>query len=230
MEWLRDLAETFLHLDEHLKELIRDHGAWVYGILFAIVFAETGLVIFPFLPGDSLLFTAGVLSHSEIGGLNVWTCAFVFVAAALLGDNVNYFIGRSFGRKLFRNPSSKVFKAEHLAKTRAFMERHGPKALIIARFVPIVRTFMPFVAGMGEMEYAKFIKFSVVAALIWVLVCLGAGYAFGNIPVVKENFEIAILSIIAVTLIPVVVEFWRHRKAGKAGKGEIVVETVESNP
>lgn len=210
--------DFFMHLDEHLKEVILQFGPWTYGILFLIVFCETGFVIFPFLPGDSLLFTAGVLANQD-AGINVWYAFFTFVAAALCGDNVNYVIGRYFGHRLFNKPKSKIFKPENLDKTHEFMERHGHKAIVIARFVPLMRTFVPFVAGMSEMSYRKFLLWSVAGAFIWVTVCVLGGYVFGGFPLVKENFGTVIYLLIGFTLIPVVLEVYRHRaKAKKKAK------------
>lgn len=215
MDFLKNSLDFFLHLDEHLKQMIIQHGPWIYAILFAIVFAETGLVIMPFLPGDSLLFTAGVLSHPEIGGLNLWLVCAIFIVAALAGDNLNYFIGSQLGHRVFKSESSRFFKKSHLAKSHAFMEKHGPKAIILARFVPIVRTFMPFVAGMSDMTYLRFLRFSIIGALIWVGVCVGAGFLFGKIPAVQENFELVILAIVGLTIIPIAIEVARHKMSEK---------------
>lgn len=228
MGWFKDAISFIAHLDDHLKQMIVEHGAWIYGILFAIVFGETGFIILPFLPGDSLLFAAGVLSHPENGNLNPLILFPLFIGAALLGDNVNYFVGNKLGRRLFNNDNSKLFKKSHLDSTHAFLEKHGPKAIILARFVPIVRTFMPFVAGMGDMEYPRFIRFSVIGAFIWVTVCYLGGYMFGSIPIVKKNFEYAILLIVLVTILPIGIEIIRHKKGkkGKDDKPEVVPESV----
>lgn len=212
MEWLGGILDFILHIDRHLGELIRAYGTGIYAIIFAIVFCETGLVITPFLPGDSLLFACGVLSRQPGTPLDVWLLSVVILFAALLGDNVNYLIGRTFGEKLFRNEKSKLFKRSHLDKTHAFFDQHGGKTIVIARFVPIVRTFAPFVAGMGKMPYRKFISFSVAAALLWVVICVGAGYAFGSIPVVRDNFSIAVLGMIVVSLLPAIIEVVRHKR------------------
>lgn len=206
------MLDFFLHLDDHLGRLIEQYGPWIYLILFLVVFCETGLVVTPFLPGDTLLFAAGIFAHEDNGGLNIWLLYLVFAGAALCGDNVNYQVGRLLGRKLFNKPNSRFFKRENLDKTHEFLERHGPKAIILARFVPIVRTFMPFVAGMGTMTFARFIGYSIAGALLWVLVCVTAGYLFGNIPVVKENFAIAVLGLVGVSLLPILVEWFRHRR------------------
>ena len=210
------MLDFFLHLDDHLGRLIEQYGPWIYLILFLVVFCETGLVVTPFLPGDTLLFAAGIFAHDDNGGLNLWLLYLVFAGAALCGDNVNYQLGRLLGRKLFNKPNSRFFKRENLDKTHEFLERHGPKAIILARFVPIVRTFMPFVAGMGTMTFARFIGYSVAGALLWVLVCVTAGFLFGNIPVVKENFAVAVLGLVAVSLVPILIEWLRHRRNSKS--------------
>jgi membrane-associated protein len=220
MEWLQEALRFVLNLDDHLGGVIRQHGPWFYGIVFAIIFCETGLVVTPFLPGDSLLFATGVLAAQPDYNLNVWVMFGIIVSAALLGDNVNYWLGRTIGRKLHDRPDSKIFKKAYLDKTHAFLEHHGPKAIIIARFTPIVRTFMPFVAGMGEMSYGKFLRWSVIAALIWVVVCLLGGYFFGNIPIVRDNFSYVALILIAATLIPLVWEFMKYRKTLKQAEKE----------
>ncbi|HQU19624.1 MAG TPA: DedA family protein [Fimbriimonadaceae bacterium] len=213
------MIDLFLNLDTHLEGVIAQYGPWVYGILFAIVFMETGLVVTPFLPGDTLLFAAGIFSQPE-GGLNLWLVALTFLFAALAGDNVNYQIGRLLGRRLFRNENSRVFKRSHLDRTHAFFERYGGKTIIIARFVPIVRTFTPFVAGMGAMTFSRFIVYSVAGALLWVVVCVGAGYLFGRIPVVRDNFAVAVLGIIGVSLIPAAIEFIRHRRRASRARAD----------
>ena len=208
------MIDFFLHLDQHLREIVTNYGVWTYLILFAIVFAETGLVLFPFLPGDSLLFGAGVLSQQDVG-LQVGWLFLVFTSAAIIGDSTNYFIGKFFGRKLFRNPNSKIFKHENLDKTHAFFEKYGANTVIFARFVPIIRTFAPFVAGLGAMEYRKFLAYSVGGSILWVGVCLFAGYFFGQIPWVRDNFTVAVLIIIIATVIPAALEIIRHRKKAK---------------
>ena len=208
------MIDFFLHLDQHLREIVTNYGTWTYLILFAIVFAETGLVLFPFLPGDSLLFGAGVLSQQDVG-LNVGLLFGVFTSAAILGDSTNYIIGKYFGRRLFRNPKSKVFKHENLDKTHEFFEKYGANTIIFARFVPIIRTFAPFVAGLGAMEYRKFILYSVSGSILWVGVCLYAGYFFGQIPWVRDNFTVAVLIIVVATVIPAAIEIIRHRLKSK---------------
>ncbi len=230
MEWVSQAIELFLHLDRHLTEAIQQYGAWTYGILFGIVFCETGLVITPFLPGDTLLFAAGMLAHPDRRALDFWTLYGVFMAAALAGDNVNYQIGRLLGRKLFRHEDSRIFKRSHLDRTHEFFERHGGKTIILARFVPIVRTFAPFVAGMGAMTYGKFLGYSIFAAWFWVFVCMGAGYLFGGIPQVRDNFALAILGLVAFSLIPYGIEFARHRRRRRAKAAEQAAAPAGDGP
>ncbi|MBI5707202.1 MAG: DedA family protein [Armatimonadetes bacterium] len=229
MEWLQQLLDYALHLDRHLLEAIQQYGPWVYGILFLIVFCETGLVITPFLPGDTLLFAAGILANSKGDGLNFWLLWVVFIGAALAGDNVNYQLGRLIGKKLFNNEKSKIFKKSNLDQTHAFFEKHGGKTIILARFVPIVRTFAPFVAGMGAMTYMRFLGYSIFAAFLWVAVCMGAGYLFGGIEAVRENFALAVLGLVGFSLIPYAIEFikWRARKKqNRAASSNPIVEAA----
>jgi membrane-associated protein len=215
---MQRLIDFFIHFDAHLAEFVAEYGAWVYGLLFAIVFAETGLVVAPFLPGDSLLFAAGTLAAT--GQLDIRVVSVLLVAAAIIGDAVNYAVGRYVGPRVFRADDSsgtlhRLLNRHHLDRAHEFFERHGGKAVVLARFVPIVRTFVPFVAGAGAMRYSAFALYNVAGALLWVAVCVGAGYAFGNVPIVKENFTLVALGIVAVSLIPVVVEWLRHRKKGQ---------------
>ena len=206
--------DFILHIDQHLVALTAQYGAWLYAILFWIVFCETGLVVTPFLPGDSLLFAAGAVAAASQGNLNVHVVAGVLLAAAILGDAVNFAIGKYFGAKLFANPNSKIFKQEYLHKTHAFYEKYGGKTIILARFVPIVRTFAPFVAGMGDMNYSKFIRYNIIGALAWVLLLTYLGYWFGNLPMVKDNFGKVVIGIIVVSVLPMVVEMIKA-KMGK---------------
>lgn len=210
MDLLKQLLDVFLHIDRHLAELTRDYGAWTNALLFAIVFCETGLVVTPFLPGDSLLFTAGALA--SLGNLNVWLLFVLLSVAAVLGDTVNYWIGKKIGPRAF-DGSVKFLKQEHLRKTEAFYEKHGKKTIILARFVPIVRTFAPFVAGVGSMTYGTFIAYNVIGGVAWVAICVFSGYFFGNIPVVKKNFSLVVLAIIGVSMLPLAWEWWKHRRA-----------------
>ena len=207
MELVATLWDFVVRLDVHLAAFIAEHGVWVYALLFVIVFCETGLVVTPFLPGDSLLFVVGTLAAA--GGMDIALVMALLVAAALSGDNVNYWIGRWAGPKVFRAEDSRWFNRRHLERTHAFYERHGGKAIIIARFVPIVRTYVPFVAGIGAMPYARFLAFSVAGALLWVMSLSLAGYWFGNIPAVQENLAAVIVVIVALSLAPIVVEYLR---------------------
>ena len=195
-------------------------GPLAYGGLFLIIFVETGVVVMPFLPGDSLLFTVGALAAGEQPAFVLGILYPLLMAAALIGDSCNYFLGKKFGRSLFNNPNSKLFKKENLYKTEAFFAKYGPKAIIMARFVPIVRTFMPFVAGMGAMTYPKFLVYSVIGALAWVGICVTAGFFFGNIPFVKKNFELVLIGIIFVSVLPMFFEFLQHRKQADLAKAE----------
>lgn len=208
MEWIHSAIDFFLHLDKHLDEIVRNYGTWTYAILFAIVFAETGLVVTPFLPGDSLLFTAGAIS--ALGSMRIEVVALVLTIAAILGDTVNYWIGQFLGHRLLA--WGKLIKKEHIDRTHAFFEKYGGKTIIIARFVPIIRTFAPFVAGIGSMNYAKFLAYNVIGGILWVAICVGAGYLFGNHPFVKQNFSLVVLAIIFISILPAVIEYIRHRR------------------
>jgi membrane-associated protein len=210
---MKELLDLFLHLQDHLTTFTREHGGLVYGLLFLIIFCETGLVVTPFLPGDSLLFAIGAVAADPASGLNIWASAAVIFVSAVLGDTVNYWIGRRCGDWVVRR-FPRVVKPEHLAKTHAFFDRYGGKTIILARFVPIIRTFAPFVAGSGAMDYRRFMTFNVVGALLWVALILPAGWFFGGIPVVKKNFELVVLGIIAVSVLPMAIEIlkaWLHR-------------------
>lgn len=214
MELLSLVASFILHVDQHLLELFREHGVWIYAILFLIVFCETGLVVTPFLPGDSLLFAAGALAAA--GGLDVHLMAALLFVAAVLGDSVNYAIGRRVGLRLFRNPNSRIFRRDYLDRTERFYARHGPKTIVIARFMPIVRTFAPFVAGVGNMPYRVFFLWNVAGAFLWVGSFTYAGYVFGDLPAVRENFTLLILGIIVVSVLPVVIEAWKAWRSPRA--------------
>lgn len=215
MEFVHFLVDFILHIDVHLAELVAQYGIWIYAILFLILFCETGLVVTPFLPGDSLLFVAGALAALPGNDLNIHLMAALLVIAAVLGDAVNYTIGRLFGERLFSNPNSRIFRRSYLDKTHAFYARHGGKTIILARFVPIVRTFAPFVAGMGHMSYRHFALFNIAGALAWVLLFSYAGYLFGDLPVVQDNLKLLIVGIIVVSILPGVIEIWRHRRQAK---------------
>lgn len=211
---LASLIDFILHIDQHLIELAQTYGLWIYAILFLIVFCETGLVVTPFLPGDSLLFAAGAVA--ALGGMNVHIAAALLLAAAVIGDAVNFAVGKYFGEKLFAKPDSRVFKREYLDKTHAFYEKYGGKTIILARFVPIVRTFAPFVAGMGDMHYGRFIRYNVIGALMWVGLLTYAGYFFGELPAVKNNFGLVVIGIIAVSVLPMAVEIAKAKWGKKA--------------
>ncbi|MDS4020884.1 MAG: DedA family protein [Candidatus Competibacter sp.] len=215
MDFASDLLSFFLHLDRHLTELAGQYGGWIYGILFLIVFCETGLVVTPFLPGDSLLFAAGSLA--AIGQTNIHTLFLLLTVAAITGDTVNYAAGHYFGEKVF-SPDARVLKQAYLDRTHQFFERHGGKTIVIARFVPIVRTFAPFVAGAGSMTYRHFLLYNVTGGVAWTASFLYGGYFFGNLPFVKQNFTLVILAIIILSIMPGVVEYWRLRRA-TAGTG-----------
>ncbi len=213
MEFIRLIIDFILHIDVHLAELVAQYGIWVYAILFLILFCETGLVVTPFLPGDSLLFVAGALAALPTNQLDVHTMALLMALAAILGDALNYTIGRLFGEKLFSNPNSKVFRRSYLDKTHQFYARHGGKTIILARFVPIVRTFAPFVAGMGHMTYRHFALFNITGGVLWVALFTYAGYLFGDLPVVQENLKLLIVAIILLSILPGAIEVWRHKRA-----------------
>ncbi len=213
MDLVHWFVDFFLHLDTHLAQVIHAYGTWTYALLFLIVFLETGLVVTPFLPGDSLLFAAG--SFAALGALDVSALFLLLSVAAVLGDTVNYAIGKYLGPKVFHFPKSRFFNPEHLRRTHDFYEKYGAKTIVIARFVPIVRTFAPFVAGIGKMSYPKFLAYNVAGGVLWVALCVFAGYFFGNLPFVKRNFTLVILAIIFVSVLPAVVEFLRHRNESR---------------
>ena len=210
MEFLAQLLDIALHLDKHLVVLVQEHGVWVYAILFAIIFAETGFVVTPFLPGDSLLFVAGAIAAS--GAMDVNLLAFTLVVAAIAGNMVNYAIGRWLGKRFFTDRGSRWLNPQHLDKAHAFYERHGGKAVVISRFLPIVRTYIPFVAGLGAMEPGRFTMFNVAGAVLWVGSLTYAGFFFGNIPWIKGNLTLIIVGIIVVSLVPVVWAWLKSRK------------------
>jgi len=212
VEFLATLFDIALHLDRHLQALVAEHGAWIYLILFVIVFCETGLVVTPFLPGDSLLFVSGAVAAA--GGMNIHLLALLLVIAAVLGDAVNYAIGHYLGPRVFRSGESRWLNPKHLERAHAFYERHGGKTIIIARFVPIIRTYAPFVAGAASMTYAKFALYNVTGAILWVVSLGYAGYFFGNVQWVKDNLTLVIIGIIILSILPGVFEILRHRRNG----------------
>ncbi len=213
MEFLTQFIDIVLHLDKHLALLVQQYGLWIYGILFFIIFAETGFVVTPFLPGDSLLFVAGALAAIGEGGMDIFVLMGVLSAAAILGNMVNYQIGRYLGPKVFQWENSRFFNRDALVKTHAFYEKHGGKTLVMSRFLPLFRTFAPFVAGIGAMSYAKFTLFNLIGALGWVISLCLAGYWLGNIPWVKANLSVMIVGIIVVSLIPVGVGYLKSKTA-----------------
>jgi len=222
MEFLYSCIDFIMHIDKHLSAIIQACGAWSYLLLFAIIFAETGLVVTPFLPGDSLLFAAG--SFAALGSFDiVWLCV-TLIFAAVIGDSVNYAVGKFFGEQLFRNKNSRVFKREYLDRTHKFFEKYGGKTIVLARFVPIVRTFAPFVAGAGKMSYAYFFTYNVIGGILWVALFVLGGFWLGNIPLVKKNFTAVIFLIIFVSILPGVVEYIRHRRRSSAVKGPAIQE------
>ncbi|HKQ26823.1 MAG TPA: DedA family protein [Burkholderiales bacterium] len=211
MDLIAGFLDLVVHLDQHLRALAQNYGNWIYAVLFLIVFLETGLVVTPFLPGDSLLFVAGTIAAG--GELHVHALVLLLICAAVVGDSVNYAVGRYIGPKVFRFEDSRFFKRAYLNRTHAFFERHGGKTIIIARFVPIIRTYAPFVAGIGAMSYRHFLAFNVIGAILWVVLLTYAGYFFGNLPVVKDNLTLVVVGIIVLSIMPGIVEFWRARRA-----------------
>jgi membrane-associated protein len=210
MEFVKSVVDFVLHLDVHLTQLVQTYGLWTYLILFIVIFCETGLVVTPFLPGDSLLFAAGTFAAA--GSLKVGWLFGLLAAAAILGDTVNYWIGKIIGPKVFNREKTRIFKKEYLERTHKFYDKYGAETIIIARFVPIVRTFAPFVAGIGRMSYGKFLSYNVLGGVLWVAVFTFGGYFFGNIPFVRKNFSLVIIAIVLISLVPAVVEILRHRK------------------
>ena len=215
MEIIKIIVDLFLNLDVHLAKVVTDYGIWAYAILFLIIFCETGLVVMPVLPGDSLLFTAGALA--ALGNLNPWSLCALLILAAVLGDMVNYWAGHHFGARIFK-PDARFLKTEYLDRTNAFYAKYGPKTIVIARFVPFVRTFAPFVAGMGRMNYRIFFTYNVSGAILWVVSCVLAGYVFGNIPWVKKNFTVVIFAIIFLSILPAIIGWIRSRRDTPAVK------------
>ncbi|MBI4080870.1 MAG: DedA family protein [Candidatus Levybacteria bacterium] len=220
-----ELFDFILHFDEHLKNIIQAFGPLTYVILFLIVFAETGLVVAPFLPGDSLLFVAGTLAGSGLLNLGITYITLLF--AALLGDTINYWIGNIVGPRVFAKENSRIFKKTYLERTREFYEKHGGKTIILARFMPIIRTFAPFVAGVGKMHYKTFVFYNIIGAFIWVTSLTFAGYFFGGLPIIKNNFEYAVIVIIVVSLLPMVIEYIRHRKGPKMTRQQLEKATYQ---
>jgi membrane-associated protein len=202
---MKEFLDIFLHINDHLSEFTKQHGTLVYLFVFTIIFCETGLVVTPFLPGDSLLFAIGAVSADPDSGLNLWMAATVITIAAILGDTANYWIGRKFGHWVVMK-FPKIIKPEHLDKTHDFFNKHGGKTIIMARFVPIIRTFAPFVAGSGAMNFQRFMAYNILGAFLWVILLLPAGYFFGSIPIVKEHFELVVIGIVFISALPVMIE------------------------
>lgn len=214
-----EIFEFLLHFDEHLANLVQTLGPLTYVALFAVIFAETGLVVTPFLPGDSLLFAIGALAGS--GFLDIWVVYITLLAAAIMGDSTNYWVGRFVGPRVFAKENSRVFKKAYLEKTREFYAKYGKKTIILARFVPIVRTFAPFVAGVGKMPYSTFVTFSVLGSLIWITSLTFAGYFFGGLQFIKDHFEAAVLGVIFVSILPMLIEYWKARQEAKVTKAQL---------
>ncbi|MBE7443884.1 MAG: DedA family protein [Planctomycetia bacterium] len=210
MEWGKYFIDFVLHLDTHLYDIVNTYGMWVYGLLFLIVFAETGFIATPFLPGDSLLFAAGAISAT--GAINVYVLVAILAVAAILGDTVNYWIGYHIGPKIFRRHKSSFFNPAYLERTYRFFDKYGGKTIILARFIPIIRTFAPFVAGIGRMSYSRFVLYNILGAVFWVPVFIYAGYFFGNLPVIKRHFSLMLVVIIIISLIPAILEYIKHRR------------------
>lgn len=229
MEILLEIIKFVLHLEEHLANIINLFGPYTYVFLFLIIFAETGLVVTPFLPGDSLLFVIGTLAGG--GFLNIWVVYFTLLLAAILGDTVNYWVGNKLGARVFSKEKSRLFNKAYLEKTRQFYDKHGGKTIILARFVPIVRTFAPFVAGVGKMHYHTFLIYNVVGAFIWVTLLTFAGYFFGALPIIKDNFEFAVFGVIIVSVLPMIFEYLKHkheeRKLAKQASYDKIQKTME---
>lgn len=219
IELVKKLIDFVLHIDRHLAEIIAQYGTWTYAVLFLIIFAETGIVIVPFLPGDSLLFAAGAFCAKPETGLNVHLMAALLFVAAFIGDTVNYWIGAKVGPAVFKRNDSIFLRKKHLEQAHAFFEKYGGRAIILARFVPIVRTFVPFVAGIGGMRYSQFIAYNAIGAFIWIYFFAYAGFWFGNQPFVQKNFKLVILAIIIVSVVPIIVEIWRGWRENKKSAG-----------
>ncbi len=218
IDLIKGLLDFILHLDDHLFTLIQDYGVWIYAILFLIIFVETGLVVMPLLPGDSLLFAAGtfcagVMKDGELAQLNLWLVLSLLIVAAIIGDGLNYYLGKTIGLKVlkWKVAGRQLVKQSYIDKTHEFYEKHGPKTIIIARFVPIVRTFAPFVAGIGQMEYSKFIRFNIIGGITWVVGLTLLGYFFGNLEFVRNNFETVIFGIIGLSVLPMIFEIVKQK-------------------
>lgn len=210
MEYITFLIDFILHIEVHLDQIIRDYQSWTYAIIFLIIFLETGVVVTPFLPGDSLLFALGAFAAK--GSFDFWIMSILLIIAAIIGDSVNYSIGRYFGKKFLELEKIPLIKKAHIEKAHSFYDKHGPKTIILARFIPIVRTFAPFVAGIGEMNYSKFMSYNVIGAILWVMSFMILGYVFGNLQIVQSNFKLVILAIIVLSVLPGIIEFVREKR------------------
>lgn len=219
MSVIGNLINLVMHIDKYLNLIVQQYGILTYGILFAIIFLETGLVITPFLPGDSMLFATGALA--SMGSLNIFTLFIIILFAAVLGDTANYHIGKKIGSKILEKENVKYINKEHLKKAQDFYEKHGSITIVLGRFIPIIRTFVPFVAGIGEMHYLKFITYNILGGVLWVSLCLGGGYFFGNLPFVKNNFSHVVIAIIIISLMPAVITFIREKKKGHSNNGDV---------
>lgn len=213
MEIIKNLIDFIFHLDKHLNFAIQNFGTWTYLLLFGIIFAETGLVITPFLPGDSLLFATGAIAAT--GAMDVKLLFALLAAAAIIGDSVNYAIGKFFGSHIIERYAGRLIKKEHLDRTHNFYEKYGAKTIVLARFVPIVRTFAPFVAGIGKMSYMRFLIYNIFGGILWVAIFVFGGFYFGNMPIIKSNFTLAIFAIVVISILPVAIEVWAHKRTGK---------------
>lgn len=220
MDWIKSFLHFVLKLDESLPQFVQDHGIWIYALLFLIIFCETGLVVTPFLPGDSLLFAVGAVAANEKMGqvLRLEYVIPLMIIAGIIGDAVNYMIGRRLGPAVFSRDTGRLLRRDYLLKAQAFYEKHGGKAIVLARFVPIVRTFAPFVAGIGKMQYSRFAYYNIMGAVVWVVSLTLLGYFLGNIPIIKRNFEAVIILIIGFSLLPIVFEWWKSRKESATDK------------
>ncbi|RYZ60231.1 MAG: DedA family protein [Proteobacteria bacterium] len=215
MDSLRQLLDIVRHLDKHLQDLTQAYGVWTYAILGAIVFCETGLIVLPFLPGDSLLFAAGAVTSLPESGIGTLPLGALLIVCAIVGDTLNYHVGKALGPRVLRSRTSKIFNVKHLERTKSFFEKYGGKTIVLARFVPIVRTFAPFVAGAGAMTYSRFILFNIGGAIAWVVLMMGAGVFFGRMPVVQKNFELVVIGIVFLSVLPMVIEFIRAKREGQ---------------
>ena len=216
MEIIKQIIDIFFHIDTHLAALAASMGAWLYILLFAVIFCETGLVVTPFLPGDSLLFAVGALSSVEGSGINIWAAFFILFIAAVLGDAVNYSIGKYIGPKVFNKDTGKLLNKKHLLAAHAFYEKHGGKTILLARFIPIIRTFAPFVAGIGKMSYLHFALYNITGAFLWVALFIFGGHYFASTPLVKKHFHYVIVAIIIISVLPAVWEFFKAKKEAKS--------------